>query len=107
VLVNLFGVYVAVGGIACLASAVSDRRGPAIGFVFTVVLASFLLNFLARFWEPAERFAFPGLLNYYRPNTILSDGVLSLGHVSALFGFGLVLWIAGGVALARRSICTV
>ncbi len=52
VMTNLFAVYLAVGGFAFLISACSDRRGRATGVVFAVLLASFLLNFLAQFWDP-------------------------------------------------------
>jgi len=45
VMANFFGVYLAVGGIAFLVSALSDRRGRAMAVVFAIVLASFLLNF--------------------------------------------------------------
>ncbi len=52
VMINLFAIYLAVGGFAFLVSSFSDRRGRAMGVVFAVLLASFLLNFLAQFWDP-------------------------------------------------------
>jgi len=36
---------------------VSDRRGRAIGVVFVLVVALFLLKYLAQFWEPAQKLA--------------------------------------------------
>jgi len=106
VLLNLLCVYVAVGGVAWLASAMSDRRGSAIAVVFALVLASFLLNFLGRFWPPAERFAFLGVLEYYQPADVLIRGVLPPRDALALLGFGLVTWLGAGEVFARRSICT-
>ena len=45
VMTNLYCVYLAVGGMVFLVSALSDRRGRAVAVAFALVLASFLLNF--------------------------------------------------------------
>jgi beta-exotoxin I transport system permease protein len=107
VLVNLYCVYVAVGGMSYLASAVSDRRGRAAAAAFGLVLASFLLNFLAQFWEPAKRLAFLSVMKYYQPAQILTSEQFPLGHVAILLCVGGVAWLVGGEIVARRSICTV
>jgi hypothetical protein len=107
VMVNLFSVYIAVGGIALFVSALSDHRGRAVACVFAILLASFLLNFIANFWQPAKRIAFLGILEYYRPAQVLQHGEFPLRDVVVLLGVGLVTWLAGGEILARRSITTV
>jgi len=43
-----------VGSFAFLVSSLSDRRGRAIGVIFAVLLMSFLLNFVAQFWDPFQ-----------------------------------------------------
>jgi hypothetical protein len=107
VMANLFGVYVASGGIAWLISSCSSRRGRAVAAVFALVLASFLLNFLAQFWAPARTVQFLGILSYYTPARVLSSGELPLRDVMILCGVGALAWAAGGDVVARRSICTV
>lgn len=107
VLVNLLCLYVAVGGAAWLASALSDRRGRAITVLFALVLASFLLNYLAQFWEPADRVVFLSILRYYRPLFILRDGAWPLHDMLVLLGIAGVLWTAAGIVFARRDLCTV
>jgi hypothetical protein len=107
VMANLYSVYVAVGGIALFVSALSDHRGRAVGVVFAILLASFLLNFIANFWQPAKQIAFLGILEYYRPAQILQHGEFPLRDITVLLGVGLVAWLAGGEILARRSITTV
>ena len=107
VVANLYCVYVAVGGIAFLVSALSDRRGRAMAIVFGIVLASFLLNFVAQFWEPARQVAFLGIMEYYQPAKILQNGDFPGGDVAVLLLVGGVCWLLGGEVLARRSICTV
>jgi ABC-type transport system involved in multi-copper enzyme maturation permease subunit len=106
VLLNLACLYVAVGGVTYLVSACCDRRGRAIGWVFGLLLASFLLNFLAQFWAPARKVAFLGVMNYYRPAIIIQDGVLPAGDLAVLLGVGVATWILAGEVTARRSICT-
>ena len=104
---NLYCVYVAVGGIAFLVSAYSDRRGPAMAIIFAIVLASFLLNFVAQFWDPARTIAFLSIMEYYQPARILQSGHLPLRDVVALLLVGGSCWLLGGEVVARRSICTV
>lgn len=107
VLVNLYAVYVAVGGLTFLISSMCDRRGRAIGFMFGLLLFSFLLNFLAQFWEPARSFSFLSVMDYYRPAIIIESGAFPIREVSTLLLIGGIAWTAGGVILRRRSICTV
>ena len=78
VVVNLAAMYVAVGGTTFLVSAMCSRRARAIAIAFGIVLASFLLNFLAQTWEPARRLAFLGLLEYYQPARVLEHGPAAL-----------------------------
>jgi ABC-2 type transport system permease protein len=107
VMTNLYCVYVAVGGIAFLASALSDRRGRAMAIVFGLVLASFLLNFVAQFWPPAQQIAFLGVMEYYQPAQILQSGDFPIRDAAVLLLVGGSAWVLGGEVVARRSICTI
>ena len=104
---NLYCLYMAVGGLAFLVSAVSSRRGRAIATVFGILLASFLLNFLAQFWSPAQAVSFLSLLDYYQPLPLVRTGDLPVGDMVILVGFAATAWTAGGVWFARRDVCTV
>jgi hypothetical protein len=107
VLANLYCLYLAVGGISFVVSSWSDRRGRAIAVVFAILLASFLLNFVANFWQPAKHVAFLGVLEYYRPAEILLHGQFPNADVGVLLGVAIVTWLAGCEIVARRSITTV
>ena len=107
ILVNLYSVYLAVGGLTWLASAISDRRGRAMGTAFAVVLASFLLNFLAQFWQPAQQLAFLSVLEYYQPAQVITSGEMPWGDIAVLLVVAVCGWTLGNEAFARRSICTV
>ncbi len=102
VTVNLYGVYVAVGGIAFLVSAFSNRRGRAMATVFGIVLMSFLLNFVAQFWEPARQLAFLGVMKYYQPAQILQSGDPPLHDITVLLFVGGLAWLCGGEVIAQH-----
>jgi hypothetical protein len=107
VLANLYCAYVAVGGLAYFFSAMSDRRGRAMAAIFAVVLASFLLSFVAQIWPPATRLAPLGILSYYQPAQILATGSGPWGNMAWLIAAGAILWLAACETFARRNICTV
>ncbi len=104
---NLFGVYLAVGGITMLVSSLSDRRGRAVGIVFAIVLISYLLNFIAQYWTPAEPFAILSVMNYYQPAVILESGEFPMTDMIVLLSVATASWLLGGEIMARRSVCTV
>ena len=107
ILGNLFSMYVAVGSIAFLVSSMSDHRNKAMGGVFAILLVSFLLNFLAQFWQPARPWARFSVLEYYRPAGVIQTGEFPVTNVIILLSVGLVCWIMAGTVFHRRSICTV
>ena len=107
VLLNLFCLYGAVGGLAWLVSSLSDRRGRAMTIVFLILLALFLLNYLAPFWPPLEKFEFLSPLHYHRPVNVLANGAWPWRDLAVLAGVGGASWFTGGVVFARRDLCTV
>ncbi len=107
IMTNLYCVYLAVGGVGFFVSSLSSHRSRAIAVVFTLVLASFLLNFAAQLWETAARFAPLGILEYYRPAVVLHTGAFPTSDVLVLLAIAIVSLIAGSEVMARRSICTV
>ena len=107
ILLNLLGVYAAIGSMAFLVSSWSDRRNRAIGGVFAILLFSFLVNFIAQFWEPAKSFAWVSVMEYYRPAIVLQSGEFPWSDMGVLLGISLFCWLAGGMVFCRRSICTV
>ncbi len=104
---NLFCLYLAVGGVAFAVSSLSDLRGRAIAVVLAIVMASFLLNFLAQVWAPAKTISWAGVLSYYQPAVILREPAWAFRDLAILLGIGVSCWVFGAVAFVRRDICTV
>jgi beta-exotoxin I transport system permease protein len=136
VLINLFCVYLVVGGFSFLISSLSDRRGRAVGVIFAVLLMSFLLNFVAQFWDPlnpeSATAAMPSingiqlsppdqsdspdaggitlatfsLMDYYRPAVIIQSEEFPTQDLTVLLTLFGITWCTAGVIFHRRSICT-
>lgn len=107
VLFNLYSVYAAVGGISFFVSACSDRRGRAVGVIFALLLVTFLLNFLAQFWPPAQTISFLSIMQYYRPAAVIQTGEFPCLNAAVLWGVAVCTWVLGGRIFRSRSICTV
>lgn len=104
---NMFCLYLAVGGLSWFASSLSDRRGRAVGVTLGVMLASFLVNYLAQFWSVAERLSALSLLHYYNPPGVLRDGSWPAGDMAVLIVAATALWAGAGAIFARRDLSTV
>ncbi len=106
VAVNLFALSTTVGALAWFASSFSDRRGRALTVALLVVLASFLLNYLAQFWEPARRAAWLSVLRYHQPFNVLRTGRWPFADIAILGGAAVLMWAIAGAVFARRDLAT-
>ncbi len=104
---NLFTLYLAVGGVAWISSAVSNRRGRAAGATFAVLLASMIVSAMASFNEVIARIGFLGLLYYFRPFQIVQGGDWPLQDLLILFIVALAAWITGLCIFRRRDLPTI
>jgi ABC-type transport system involved in multi-copper enzyme maturation permease subunit len=103
---NAYCLYLSIGCLGFLISSASNRRGRAIGLVLTIVVISFLINFLADFWKPAHHIRFLSLLSYYRPFFILQKGATPFSDMAMLLVSAAAFWTAGREVFRRRDICT-
>jgi putative exporter of polyketide antibiotics len=107
VLANLACLQVAVIGVVCLLSSLSERRGRAVLAAVSLVLAWIIGEFLGGLWEPARRVEWLSLLHYYKPLAVVRADDLPWVHMLTLLGVGTVTWVAGGVVLSRRALTSV
>ena len=106
VAVNLYAFYFAVGALALLLSALSDRRGRAIGATIGILLVQFVWSFLEPYWPVAQDYAYLSILNFYKPAPIFTEGGFPLQNTLILLAIGSVLWAVAGWVFCRRNICT-
>ena len=107
VAVNFYALYLAVGGLAFLASSMSDRRGRAVGVVVAILIVQVMWNFLMPYWEFARNYAYLTALDHYQPAAIIRDGGLPAVDLGVLILCAGVFWALGGLYFDRRDICTV
>jgi ABC-2 type transport system permease protein len=101
---NLCAMYLTVTSLTLFVSCVVSRRSTAVAIVLTVLLASFLINFLAVFLPLVARFSFLGLLYYYHPLENVRSGEWPLREIGVLCGAAVVFWSMGLGWFSRRDI---
>ena len=99
--------YFAVAALTLFVASLCDRRGKAVAVVLVLVIASFLINFLAPFWEPMEAIEFLSFLYYYRPVLILVGGEWPVPDLIILTALTVLFGVAAYWIFRRRDICTV
>jgi ABC-2 type transport system permease protein len=103
--VNYYALLLALASATLCLSAFHPRRGVTIAILIGILVASFLVNFLEPFWNPArEQLRFLGILNYYRPFIIVRDEAWPVWNLAALLGSAVVLWCVGLWRFCTRDI---
>lgn len=106
VLPYFFSMISAVAAGAMLLSALSERRGRAIGIALGIVIASVLLEYIAQFWDFADHFSFLSVLTWYRPMEVFRDGTIPAIDLVVLWSVAITCWVAAGVIFSRRDLKT-
>ncbi len=102
--VNLWLLGLAWAGIAQAVAAGSRRRGVAGGICGILALVTFLLDFIARLWEPAQPYGWMSPFTYFNPTEMVSGAELPLQHVAVLAGIAVAGFAASYVVFLRRDI---
>ncbi len=82
----------------------SRRRGVAAGIAGVSALVMFLLDYVARLWEPAHRIAWLSPFAYFDPLSIVTGAELPVRHVVVLVGIALGGFAAAYGLFLRRDI---
>jgi len=92
------------GGVAMAIGAASSRRSVAGGAAGLLAFAAFLLDYVARLWQPAEKVAWLSPFRYYNPFDLITRNALPYKNLVVLGSIALAGFAAGYVLFARRDI---
>jgi ABC-2 type transport system permease protein len=102
--VNLGMLTLCWGGIAMAIGAGSSRRSMAGGASGLLALATFLLDYVARLWQPAEKIAWLSPFRYYNPFDLVTGNPLPLKNLIVLGAIAAAGFAAAYALFARRDI---
>jgi ABC-2 type transport system permease protein len=102
--VNLAVLMLSWNAIAMAIGSAARRRGVAGGLAGLLALAMFLLDYVARAWEPAERVAWLSPFRYYSPFELLTGDALSAKNLGILGGIAVCGFALAYVLFSRRDI---
>jgi len=102
--VNLGMLTLSWGGVGMAIGAASRRRSVAAGSAGLLALTTFLLDYVARLWQPAEKLAWLSPFRYYNPFDLITGNPLPLKNVMILGAIAVAGFAAAYVLFARRDI---
>jgi ABC-2 type transport system permease protein len=102
--INLAMLTLCWGGIAMAIGAAASRRSVAGGAAGLLALTTFLLDYVARLWQPAEKIAWLSPFRYYNPFDLITGNPLSVKNVVVLGSIALAGFASSYVLFARRDI---
>ncbi len=102
--VNLGMLTLSWGGVAMAIGAASRRRSVAGGSAGLLALTTFLLDYVARLWQPAEKIAWLSPFRYYNPFDLIMGNPLPLRNVMVLGAIAAAGFAMAYILFARRDI---
>jgi ABC-type transport system involved in multi-copper enzyme maturation permease subunit len=104
VAINLWALFVAVGGISLLFSAAAAEQGKAIGRSIGFLVASFFVNLLASFWSKVRWADFLSVFHYHQPQPLFTGRESLWEDLAVLLAVGVVAHAAAFAVFVRRDI---
>jgi ABC-2 type transport system permease protein len=102
--INLGLLMVAWGGVALMISAASRRRSVAGSLTGLLALSTFLLDYVARAWEPAHTVAWLSPFRYYSPVDIVMGFEVPPYNLWVLAGVAFAGFVSAYLLFSRRDI---
>lgn len=96
--------FLAIGTLALLVSALTSERGRALGVTIGIVLGMYVGNFLFALWSPLEPLTRVTLFRYFTPGPTIQFGDVAWGDSAVLAAFSGAAMAAAFVVFARRDL---
>ena len=103
-MLNLWALLVAWGGITLAVASVSRRRDRVASIVGLAGVAALLLDYLARAWKPLEAVAWISPFHFYSPLSLVMGSRLPTTDIATLLAIGVAGWAVAFVLYARRDL---
>jgi ABC-2 type transport system permease protein len=91
-------------GISLALASASRRRGVAGGIAGVLALFTFLLDYIARIWEPAKTIAWLSPFTYFSPLDLVTGSELPIKNLIVLGGIAMAGFATAYVLFLRRDI---
>lgn len=101
---NLYMLALCWGGVALAIASAARRRSVAGGAAGLLALAAYLLDYVGRLWQPAEKVAWLSPFRYYNPFELILGSPLPPKNLMVLGAVAVAGFIAAYVLYARRDI---
>jgi ABC-2 type transport system permease protein len=102
--INLALLMLCWGGVALMLSAVSRRRSVAGSLAGLLALSTFLLDYVARAWQPAQSVAWLSPFRYYDPVETVMGFEVPAHNLWVLAGIALTGFASAYILFSRRDI---
>jgi hypothetical protein len=103
-MLNLWALLVAWGGLAMAAASASRRRSRVLSVTGLAALGALLLDYLARVWTPLGRCGWISPFHYYSPLDLVMGHTVPAADVLTLLAIGAAGAAAAFVAFAKRDL---
>ena len=102
--VNLYMLAMCWGGVALAIASAARRRSIAGGAAGLLALGCYLLDYIGRLWQPAEKLAWLSPFRYYNPFELMMGNPLPMKNLIVLAAVAVAGFIAAYILYARRDI---
>ncbi len=99
-----FLLFLCIGAVGFLFSALTSDRGRAIFMVTGVLIVSYALDILSQFSHAVDKLHFLSLFDYYDPYRYLHSADIAWGDLAVLLGVAVVAFLAATAIFQRRDI---
>lgn len=101
---NIWALLVSIGGVVLVAAVAARRRSAVAGAAALVSFALFLVDYLARVWEPARAAVWLSPFHYFDAMSLVTGGALPLSDIGVLAGSGALGVAAAYVTFSHRDV---